>query len=97
MLGDLWGVFCCQCRRGNDGQPRFFEVNPRFGGGSTLSIAAGVNLPLYLLQEVLGLPISAGKLGDFIGNRLMLRYDEEIFLGVDDPSSLPGFDTPTFR
>ncbi|RPI59706.1 MAG: ATP-grasp domain-containing protein, partial [Planctomycetaceae bacterium] len=77
MLGDLWGVFCCQCRRIAGKPPRFFEVNPRFGGGSLLSIAAGANLPLYLLQEVLGLPITA-KLGEFTDHLMMLRYDDAV-------------------
>ncbi len=97
LLEDLWGVFCCQCRRdGNDAPPRFFEINPRFGGGMPLSVASGTNFPLYLLQEVLGLPITA-RLGAFKENMLMLRYDEAIFVNVDDPSSLPGFKRPHFR
>jgi len=96
-LGDVWGVFCCQCRRSKNGdKPRFFEVNPRFGGGSMLAIAAGVNLPLYLLQEVLGLPISA-ELGRFTDHLLMLRYDEAVFVPSNDLTALPGYDTPTFR
>ena len=96
-IDDLWGVFCCQCRRGRAGSPpRFFEINPRFGGGAPLSIAAGANLPLYVLQEVLGLPITA-QVGQFTENILMLRYDEAIFIPVTDPHELPGFDTPSFR
>jgi carbamoyl-phosphate synthase large subunit len=95
-LGDIWGVFCCQCRRAPGDGPRFFEVNPRFGGGAPLSIAAGANLPLYLLQEVLGEPVTA-TLGDFTDNLLMLRYDDAVFVPSGDPSSLPGFDEPSFR
>ncbi|MCK4601383.1 MAG: ATP-grasp domain-containing protein [Phycisphaerae bacterium] len=96
LLGDIWGVICCQCRRGKDGVLRFFEINPRFGGGAPLSIAAGANLPLYLLQEVVGEPITA-EMGKFKGNLLMLRYDEAVFLEVDNPAVLPGFDAPQFR
>jgi carbamoyl-phosphate synthase large subunit len=96
LMDDLWGVFCCQCRRGKDGVPRFFEINPRFGGGVTLSIAAGANMPLYLLQEVLGLPITA-EMGKFTDNLLMMRYDDAAFVKVKDPSKLPGYDTPLFR
>jgi len=97
MLGDIWGVFCCQCRRGpGQSKPRFFEVNPRFGGGAPLSIAAGANLPLYLLQEVLGEPITA-EVGNFKDRLLMLRYDDAVFRQVDEPSSLPGYETPYFR
>ncbi len=96
QLGGLWGVYCCQCRCDPDGEPRFFEINPRFGGGAPLSIAAGANLPLYLLQEVLGLPITA-EVGKFTDKLVMLRYDEAIFLQVDDISSLPGYNQPIFR
>jgi carbamoyl-phosphate synthase large subunit len=96
LLDDLWGVFCCQCRRGKDAVPHFFEINPRFGGGAPLTIAAGANLPLYLLQEILNLPVTA-ELGKFTENLLMLRYDEAAFVRVENPSSLPGYDTPLFR
>ena len=96
LLTDIWGVFCCQCKRDGQGQPRFFEVNPRFGGGATLSVAAGANLPLYVLQETLGMPVSA-KVGEFVDRLLMLRYDRSVFVHVDDPSTLPGFSKPVFR
>ena len=99
LLGDLWGVFCCQCRRaaGNSSnRPRFFEVNPRFGGGTPLSIAAGADLPLYLLQEVLGEPITAQP-GKFADRLLMLRYDEAVFVPAENDESLPGYKTPIFR
>jgi carbamoyl-phosphate synthase large subunit len=96
LLGTIWGVFCCQCRRTPGGPPKFYEINPRFGGGAPLSIAAGANLPLYVLQEVLGLPITA-QVGQFTENLLMLRYDEAIFVPITDPHELPGFDTPSFR
>jgi len=98
-LGDLWGVFCCQCRRqGAEAEPKFFEVNPRFGGGAPLSIAAGADLPLYLLQEVAGQPITA-EIGVFTDGLVMLRYDEAAFVQLDpaDVPALPGHDTPSFR
>jgi carbamoyl-phosphate synthase large subunit len=96
LLGDIWGVFCCQCRRVGKGPPRFFEINPRFGGGAPLSIAAGADLPLYLLQETLGLPVTA-KVGEFTDGLLMLRYDSAVFVQEDDRSSLPGYRSPIFR
>lgn len=93
----LWGVFCCQCRRRDESAPpRFFEVNPRFGGGCLLSIQAGANLPLYLVQEVLGMEVNA-RLGEFTDRLLMLRYDQAAYVQVDDAAALPGFDTPVFR
>ena len=96
-MDGMWGVFCCQCRRSNNSPPKFFDINPRFGGGAPLSIAAGADLPLYLLQEVLGEKITA-KLGDFTDRLLMMRYDAEVFVNFqDDPRTLPGYKTPVFR
>lgn len=97
FMGDIWGVFTCQCRRSTPGAPpKFFEINPRFGGGAPLAIAAGANLPLYVLQEVLGLPITA-ELGKFTDGLLMLRYDEAVFVPANNIESLPGYRTPMFR
>ncbi len=96
LMDGLWGVFCCQCRRPEGKQPHFFEINPRFGGGAPLSIAAKADLPKYLLQEVLGKPIEA-KVGQYTRNLLMLRYSAQITQTVDDPSGLPGFETPLFK
>ena len=95
-LDGIWGVFCCQCRWPEEGPPRFFEINPRFGGGAPLSIHAGANLPLYLIQDVLSLPITA-KLGGFAPGTLMMRYDDAVFTHVDRLDDLPGYDSPKFR
>ena len=95
-IGDIWGVFCCQCRWSDDGPPRFFEINPRFGGGVPLAIRAGANLPLYLIQEVLSMPITAA-VGDFTPGVLMLRYDEAVFTHVSNITVLPGYHSPEFR
>lgn len=96
QMPGIWGVLNAQCRRSADGPPRFFEVNPRFGGGAPLSIAAGVNLPAMLLREVLGMPIEPA-VGAFTDRLLMLRYDDAVFTQVDNPSNLPGYNEPTFK
>ncbi len=96
LMDGLWGVFCCQCRRPEGQAPYFFEINPRFGGGAPLSIEAGANLPLYLIQEVLGLPITSNS-GKFTPNMLQMRYSGEFYKQVDDPSTLPGFKSPLFK
>ena len=96
QLDGIWGAFCCQCRRAPGGEPRFFEINPRFGGGVPLAIAAGADLPLYLLQEALGLPITS-QLGAFTDRLLMVRYDDALYRQIDDITQLPGYDVPEFR
>ncbi len=95
-LDGLWGVVNAQCRRPAGKKAHFFEINPRFGGGVPLAIDAGADLPKYVLEEALGLPVSA-RLGEFKPNRLMLRYDEAVFVDADNPLELPGFDTPLKR
>lgn len=95
-LDGLWGVVNAQCRRPAGGKAHFFEINPRFGGGCPLAIAAGADLPRYVLEEALGLPVSA-KLNEYKPNLLMLRYDSAIFVDVADPVDLPGADTPQKR
>lgn len=92
-LPGLWGVVNAQCRRAPGGPPRFFELNPRFGGGVPLSLAAGVNLPKLVIQETLG-QIIEPRLGQFIDRLLMLRYDEAVFARVDSPELLPGHEEP---
>ncbi len=95
-LDGLWGVVNAQCRRPSGDKAHFFEINPRFGGGAPLSINAGADLPRYVLEETLGMPISAG-MGKFQPDMLMLRYDDAVFVHADNPSELPGFDTPQKR
>lgn len=43
----LVGMSCIQCIKRDD-KNYFIEINPRFGGGVTLSIHAGANIPGYL-------------------------------------------------
>ncbi len=95
-LDGVWGVVNAQCRRPPGGKAHFFEINPRFGGGAPLAIAAGANLPRYVLEEMLSIPVSAG-LDEFTPDLLMLRYDEAVFTHAENPSSLPGYDTPNNR
>lgn len=95
-LEDTWGVINAQCRRPAGRGAHFFEINPRFGGGAPLSIAAGADLPRYVLEEALGLDVSA-KLGQYKPNLLMVRYDEAVFVQVADPASLPGMNGPQTR
>ena len=60
----------------NNGEVKFFDINPRFSGGLPLTIAAGINTPLlgielYLSEEIE--PINNFK------EISMCRYWEEIF------------------
>ena len=57
------------------------EINPRFGGGFPLSYAAGGNIPKWIIMEYL-LNEKTEYFDKWQQNKLMLRYDEAIF--IDD-------------
>jgi carbamoyl-phosphate synthase large subunit len=60
----------------DNGDLYFIEINPRFGGAYIASMEAGLNAPLFMLNELRGDAI------EFKGVRsgiLMLRYWNEIF------------------
>lgn len=61
------------------------ELNARFGGGYPLAFAAGADFPQALLQEALGLSVTAPIYG-WRDNLVMLRYDAAIFVdGAEAP------------
>lgn len=61
------------------GRLAVIEINARFGGGVPLSIAAGADMPLGLLQDALGQPVSA-PLSGWQANLMMLRYDASVLV-----------------
>jgi carbamoyl-phosphate synthase large subunit len=83
VLGGCRGIITCQCRVDADGAVKFFDVNPRFGGGVPLAIRAGADFPTWLIQEHLGrapdIDPDAWQAG-----LLMLRYDEAVFCRAEE-------------
>ena len=64
------------------GQINVIEINPRFGGGYPLTHQAGAPMTRWILEEILGLPLTAN--GDLWTDQLvMLRFDEGVFLPAD--------------
>lgn len=59
------------------------EFNPRFGGGSDLSIAAGLNIPLFMFSMYAGIPKKLPTTFDVKNNLVMTRYHESHFF-LDD-------------
>lgn len=64
-----------QCFKNGD-DVRFFEINPRFSGSLPLTIAAGVNTPLFALKMATGEKLEPVE--DFKIVK-MCRYWEEVF------------------
>jgi len=77
-LGECVGVVTIQCIVGARGRVRVIEINPRFGGGAPLGIAAGAEYPRWLLAEHLGRRVRIAMDGYRDGLR-MLRYDSSVF------------------
>lgn len=73
------GVVTVQLMVTEQGDLRFIEINPRFGGGVPLSIAAGAHFPRWILREVTGKPLTTKSLSIQDG-LTMLRYDAEVWL-----------------
>lgn len=69
-------IQCFKNARGNF----FFEVNPRFSGTLSLSIAAGFNSPLLLAKLALGLPLEEREVA-YRPGVAMMRYWQEVFVG----------------
>ena len=61
------------------GEPKFTEINARFGGGLPLGIAAGVPSPKWYLAEAAGLPVRPPPLGEYRLGLFLTRFDESFF------------------
>lgn len=76
------GLVTIQCIVTPERRVRFIEINPRFGGGAPLGIAAGADYPAWLIQEWLGQPPAIAPDG-FRHGTCMLRYDWSVFVPLD--------------
>lgn len=86
----ITGPACLQCFNTESG-PVWFEVNPRFGGGTILSVAAGFNSPLFLLKSVLGMSVD-GYAPTPVAR--MMRFWQEVFIDGRGNQIIPG-ESPT--
>jgi len=77
------GPITVQCILKDD-QPYFTEINPRFGGGAPLGIAAGVLSPHWLLAMAAGVSIDVPPLGTYRVGLYLTRFDDSLFLTEED-------------
>lgn len=61
--------------------PKVTEVNPRIAGGMSLTVAAGINMPLLSVYLALGGKVEIGSVRDKF---CMSRYFEEITFATED-------------
>jgi carbamoyl-phosphate synthase large subunit len=61
------------------GEFYFIEVNPRFSGGILLTIEAGADFPLMLVQMLLGEEVRP-QIGRFLEDLVVLRHQPGVFI-----------------
>ncbi len=71
----------------NEGKYKITEINPRFGGGHPLSIAAGADFPRWIIEFFLGTNPKI-KIDGWNEGVVMLRYDDAIFVNIDNIENL---------
>jgi len=81
-LGECVGVITTQCFLTPQEEIKFFDLNPRFGGGVPLAIRAGANFPRWIIQEHFGENPQINPNG-WQNGLVMLRYDAEVFCTED--------------
>jgi carbamoyl-phosphate synthase large subunit len=73
------GPITVQCML-KDGQPHFTEINPRFGGGFPLGVAAGADSPVWLVARAGGISVDIPPLGSYQTGTYVSRFDDSFFL-----------------
>lgn len=77
----FYGHIVLQVMENQEGEVSFIECNPRFGGASTLSIAAGLDSFYWFLQETIcGQKIDASEFNPAKGNLQLVRYPHDLIL-----------------
>lgn len=56
------------------------EINPRLGGGAVCAVAAGADLPMFILSEAVGLPLS--PCDNWRPGTLISRYMQEVIFQI---------------
>jgi carbamoyl-phosphate synthase large subunit len=78
-MSGVMGCVTLQCFKQNNGELKFIEINPRFGGGFPLTATAGANYPLWILQMLSDQPIQEDMQAQWQDNFAMLRFDQGLF------------------
>ena len=71
---NLKGVVCVQMKEDKDGNSKFIEINPRFGGGTFFTTLAGVNFVKIILDIVEGKEVEVPEPKEIT----VLRYFDEV-------------------
>ncbi len=80
----LTGVVNVQLRRDENGRPKLLEINPRFPGTMSLTVASGVDMPNIALLDLLQLLVPPHKTLLHFQTLAMVRHWEEIYVDVSE-------------
>jgi carbamoyl-phosphate synthase large subunit len=80
LMSGVIGCVTLQCFKQKNGELKFIEINPRFGGGFPLTAAAGANYPLWILQMLGDQPVQGDMQAQWQDNFAMLRFDQGLFV-----------------
>ncbi len=86
----IWGPANVQCFRVGDGRHEITDVNPRFGGGFPLPLAAGGRYPDLALALARG-ERPEPRLGDFREGVMMTRFFSDLCLTAGGDGTLEPF------
>ena len=70
-----------QFKLNEDGVPCLLEINPRYPGTISLTVAAGVNMPEMSIREAMGLSLNSYYPYEEIA---MVRYWQEVFMPINE-------------
>lgn len=80
-VGGWYGCITLQyITREGGGSPCVIEINPRFGGGATAAIEAGLDMPAYLMAEARGQSVVAPRK---LRRLIMTRARRDFFCELD--------------
>jgi carbamoyl-phosphate synthase large subunit len=82
----LTSVANVQVKMTGDGEPALLEVNPRFPGTMSLTVASGVNMPRLCVQDALGIELPSGM--QPFAEIAMVRFLEEHFMDFSEIEAL---------
>lgn len=82
------GPITVQCIRSGGGL-YFTEINARFGGGVPLAVAAGADVPGWLLARAAGIPVEVPPPGTYQAGLYMTRFDDSFFLTESEREQVP--------
>jgi carbamoyl-phosphate synthase large subunit len=83
------GPITVQCLVKNS-RPYFTEVNARLGGGVPLALAAGADIPRYILAKLANVPCDIPPIGSYRVDLNMTRFDDSFFLTESECEEIKG-------